>query len=223
MTELGGTLPDSAIQVRAITKISRAVLLQHQEVAFRINLARAKLRVDLVPDSEKVMKLHAQMLSELESMAHRGERDREKPPKEQVPPPPPSAKVKGVDAPSTSDSSPPQRPPRQPKGSQKGPPPKVGEQGVPGPIRTPCSFYSGTNGCKKGSECTFEHNWNGFSAAEKALRCKGCGSKNHKTSECKAGGKPEDKAKVKAPRQQGAPKSGPEAPPTYASTRGTRP
>ncbi|CAE7202161.1 GIP [Symbiodinium sp. CCMP2592] len=54
MSELGGILPDSAILVRALTKITRSVLLQHPEAAFRINLARAELQVDVVPDSDKV-------------------------------------------------------------------------------------------------------------------------------------------------------------------------
>ncbi|CAE7336965.1 GIP, partial [Symbiodinium sp. CCMP2456] len=74
MTELGGVLPDSAIQVRALTKATKTVLSQHPEVAFRINLSRASLQVDMTPDDTKVMKLHAQMLSELESMSHRGDK-----------------------------------------------------------------------------------------------------------------------------------------------------
>ncbi|CAE7733245.1 RE1 [Symbiodinium sp. CCMP2592] len=53
MSELGGTLPDSSLQVRALTRISRAVLQQNPEVAFRVNLARAELQIDLTPDNEK--------------------------------------------------------------------------------------------------------------------------------------------------------------------------
>ena len=64
----------------------------------------------------------------------------------------------------------------------------------------PCTFYIGVNGCKKGADCTYEHNWAAFSQAEKASRCKACGSKNHKAAECKAGTRVEDKAKAKAPR-----------------------
>ncbi|CAE7215740.1 GIP, partial [Symbiodinium sp. CCMP2456] len=67
MVELGGVLPDSAIQVRALTKATKAVVSQNPEMAFRINLARAALQVDMTPDDDKVKKLHAQMLSELEA------------------------------------------------------------------------------------------------------------------------------------------------------------
>ena len=209
MTELGGILPDSAIQVRALTKITRAVLLQNHDAAFRINLARAELQVDLVPDSDKVMKLHAQMLSELESMAHRGERDRDKPPKDTPSLPQSPPKVKGVEAQGGADAQQGPKTPRVPKSSPKGPPaPKAGDQGAASPSKIPCTFYSGPNGCKKGSECAFEHNWAAFSAAEKASRCKTCGSKSHKAGDCKAGSKNEERAKARPPRPQGNPKPG---------------
>ena len=62
----------------------------------------------------------------------------------------------------------------------------------------------GSNGCKKGSDCTYEHNWSAFSNAEKASRCKSCGSKNHKSPDCKAGTRLDDnKPKAKAPKVQG--------------------
>ena len=74
MTELGGVLPDPSIQVRALTRATKTVLAQYPEVAFRINLIRASLQIDTTPDDAKVMKLHAQILAELEAMAHRGDK-----------------------------------------------------------------------------------------------------------------------------------------------------
>ena len=211
MTELGGVLPDSAIQVRALTKITKTVLSQHPEAAFRINLTRAELQVDLVPDSAKVAKLHAQMLRELESMVHRGDKERDKPQRDPPPQPLAPPKVKGVEAPNVPE--PPQggRPERVPKSGPKGPPPpKPADQGTSGAHKIPCNFYTGANGCKKGSECTFEHNWGAFSAAEKAARCKTCGSKSHKSNECKAGGRMDEKPKPKGPRQGSGPKATPD-------------
>ena len=76
MTELGGVLPDPSIQVRALTKATKAVLTQHPDIAFRVNLIRASLQIDVTPDNAKVMKLHAQMLAELEAISHRGEKAR---------------------------------------------------------------------------------------------------------------------------------------------------
>ena len=73
MTELGGTLPDPALQVRALTKLTRSTLQTHPDVSFRVNLVRHTLQVDVNPTSEKVGKLHAQLLSELEMIGHRGQ------------------------------------------------------------------------------------------------------------------------------------------------------
>ena len=72
MVELGGVLPDCALQVRALTKVTRSVLSSHPEVAFRVNLARAALQIDLTPDDDKVSKFYAQLLSELEAISYRG-------------------------------------------------------------------------------------------------------------------------------------------------------
>ena len=38
MVELGGTVPDSAIRVKALDRITRTVLQGHHDVAFRVNL-----------------------------------------------------------------------------------------------------------------------------------------------------------------------------------------
>ncbi|CAE7817431.1 GIP [Symbiodinium sp. CCMP2592] len=43
----------SASRVRALSKLTKTVLQQNPEVAFRVNLARASLQIDLNPDDEK--------------------------------------------------------------------------------------------------------------------------------------------------------------------------
>ena len=188
MVELGGSLPDPALQVKAITKISKNALQQNPEVSFRVSLSRASLQIDMNPDSDKVQKLHAQILSELEAMHHRGssskdrdqERDKAKDNGAQ-------AKVKGVEAQGQPPSAPPKGP-KAPKSPSKAPPaPKTSSTGDSSMSRTPCTFYTSQNGCKKGADCTFGHDWNSFSATEKAQRCKVCGSKGHKSPECRSG------------------------------------
>ena len=72
MTELGGTLPDCALRVKALGKITKVALQRNPETAFRMNLTTATLQVDTNPDDSKVQKLHAQMLGELEAICHRG-------------------------------------------------------------------------------------------------------------------------------------------------------
>ena len=195
MSELGGTLPDPALRVKALDRITRAVLQTYPEVAFRVNLTRAALQIDSVPDGDKVAQLHAQMQAELESLHHRSvpkEGDKAKDAGQGA-----SAKVKGVEA---ADSPPNPKTPKNAKSTPKtGNPPKTSAGDQAPPSGVPCTFYTGPNGCKKGADCGFLHNWSAFSQAEKASRCKVCGSKNHKSDECRAGVRGEEKAKYKAP------------------------
>ena len=93
MVELGGVLPDPSLQLKALERITKATLLAHPEVSFRISLTRASLQIDTCPDSSKVEQLHAQLLAELEALGHRLPKE-DKPKDTQ---PGPSPKVKGVD------------------------------------------------------------------------------------------------------------------------------
>ena len=94
MVELGGALPDSSLQLKALEKITKLTLQAHPEVSFRISLTRASLQIDTCPDMGKVEQLHAQFLAELEALGHR--LPKEDKPKDSRPVPNP--KIKGVDA-----------------------------------------------------------------------------------------------------------------------------
>ncbi|CAE7216572.1 GIP, partial [Symbiodinium sp. CCMP2456] len=83
-------LPDPAIQVRALTKVTK--------------------QVDLTPDDAKVMKLHAQLLSELEAMAHRGDRSK-------------GSDKAGTKPEEKAKGRPPRHPKSSPEGAQAPPPP----------------------------------------------------------------------------------------------------
>ena len=78
MRELGGVLPDSALRVKALERITKQVLLSYPDIGFRINLTRAALQIDTVPDDTKVDQLHAQLLTELEAVCHRVVKDFDK-------------------------------------------------------------------------------------------------------------------------------------------------
>ena len=45
-------LPDCALRVKALSKMTKQVLQGHSEIAFRISLVRAELQVDLTPTEE---------------------------------------------------------------------------------------------------------------------------------------------------------------------------
>ena len=207
-TELGGALPDCAIRVRALTKLTRQVLPQHPEISFRISLVRAELQVDLTPTDDKVEKLHGQLLSEFEAVHNRKDRDIDR--DKGVAPTPP-AKVKGVEATEALPTIP--KAPKPPKSNAKTQPahPKGGTPGEgAGQGKPPCSFYASPTGCKKGLECSFEHDWSSIPQSERSQRCKSCGARGHRAAECKAGTKdPSPKAKGKGQGKAGVfPKAG---------------
>ena len=65
MVELGGTLPDCSLQLKALERMSRLTLQAHPDVAFRVSLTRAALQVDTSPDDLKIGQLHAQIQQSL--------------------------------------------------------------------------------------------------------------------------------------------------------------
>ena len=200
MSELGGTLPDAALQVRALTKLTKGALQGHPDIFFRVNLVRHNLQVDVTPDQDKVHKLHAQLLSEFEMIGHRSTTARDQDRGQVVPSPPPQAKVKGVEFADTPGSGP--KAPKAPKQPPKPPPPvKQGPADISSASKPPCTFYTSPTGCKKGSDCNFEHNWSSIPFEDRKGRCKNCGAKGHKSSDCKAGakeGEPKGKGKGSA-------------------------
>ena len=135
---------------------------------------RASLQIDSTPTDGKVDQLHAQMLAEIEALNHRtpakdGDKAKESSQGS-------GAKVKGVEA-VDNNASP--KTPKNPKTNPKIPgTPKTsaGSDGA-GHGGIPCSFYTSNTGCKKGSDCTFVHNWSAFSQSERASRCKTCGAR----------------------------------------------
>lgn len=79
-----------------------------------------------------------------------------------------AAKVKAMDGPS-GDSA--------PKGDGKG---KAAEKRGGKGERSPCEFF-GTDGCKKGAECTYLHDW---TTIDKRGRCWNCSSTKNSKREC---------------------------------------
>ena len=216
--ELGGSLPDCALRVKALERMTKVVLQGHPDVAFRINLTRAALQVDSNPDDAKVVQLHAQMLGELEAISHRSGLKESDKAKDNAP----TAKIKGVEQ--SDGATPVAKNPKYGKSPPKPPPTPKGAPAIEAGSSSgvPCTFFVSPNGCKKGGDCAFAHNWNAFSASEKAQRCKTCGSKGHRANECRAGTKGEEKAKHKPlpanPKSSGTPKASDTAARTVGST-----
>ena len=205
MKDLGSTLPDCSLRVKALERMTKAVLAANPDLSFRINLTRAALQIDIIPDDLKVEQLHAQMLSELEAVSHRAGREADKEKlRDQVANP----KVRGVESQESASPPPKSIPKSTPKTPSKAQNSKAagGLEQIPS-SRPRCSFYY-NQGCKKGNDCTFEHDWSQIPIAERPNRCKTCGGKGHRSSECRSGLKNEEKAKAKgSPKNNNNPKT----------------
>ena len=99
--------------------------------------------------------------------------------------PPGAAKVKCVEA---QDSSPNSKGPKTPKANPTVPKAASGAE-TSVAAKPPCNFYTSANGCKKGQECGFVHDWNAIPVSGRQQRCKNCGAKGHRVADCKAGSK----------------------------------
>ena len=127
------------------------------------------------------------------------------------------AKVKGVEASAPSM-------PKQPSNPKANPNPKPDPKGATaegqgGQVASKhkCSFYLNANGCKKGKDCTWEHDWKAIPVEDRPQRRRTCGAKGHKPSERRAGTNQADgKAKATAPNPK-ALANQPAAPPAPSS------
>ncbi|CAE7351139.1 unnamed protein product [Symbiodinium natans] len=69
--DLGVVIPDPSVLLRGIDVLVKKPLLDHHEVAFRMNLVRYQLKVDFVPVEDNVKAVHKALLAEFEQLASR--------------------------------------------------------------------------------------------------------------------------------------------------------
>ena len=62
-------VPDPMVLARALTEMTRGVLEGHSDAAFRMQCARAVLRIDQHPSGEEVLTYHRHLLAEFETLA----------------------------------------------------------------------------------------------------------------------------------------------------------
>ena len=159
--DLGVVIPDPSVLLRGIDVLVKKPLLDHHEVAFRMNLIRYQLKVDFVPVEDNVKAVHKALLAEFEQLASRKPRG-----------------VPGNNSPSTTPNSPQARlkglaggaANNQPKGDSAG-------------SQKPCKFFGVTDGgCRRGKACRSVHSWPDRDA--KRERCWNCGGKGHQSKAC---------------------------------------
>ena len=169
-TAVGVTIPDATVLVRALSNITQSILEKNPEASFRTSLLRNTLQVDTNPTMENVLALHRHLLAEAEGLAAGAKKGKSNPPTAEVNPrggqSEAQPRVKGLQA--TSEEK---------------------KQGSPSP--TPPSttklckwFAKSDEGCRRGTDCTFSHEWGGVAKTGRCLLCSGVG---HQKKDCKAG------------------------------------
>ena len=125
--ELGATLPDPTLLVRALDVIMRGVLNQNPQASFRVSSFRLAQQIDVSPDERSVYNLHEMLLAEAEVMLY--------------------AKADNTAITGKHGETPmakaliSQAQPRQASGSQ-------------GNV---CKWWGTSGGCRKGKQCGFVH------------------------------------------------------------------
>ena len=83
---VGGQPPDATILIRALSGVCKKPLEMNAEAAFRVQLARSTLKVDVNPTDTKVDELFSLLLAEMESLGHQTNKSKPVLAQTQVPP-----------------------------------------------------------------------------------------------------------------------------------------
>ena len=154
--EIGAGVPDAALLLKGLNKMTRKVLESHKDLQFRIQLARSSLGVDTSPTELTVSRFATHLLAELDQVALTEKRSGGAP------------KVEGPKLKSLETE-------KQDKGKGKGQ--ERGQEEGQG--RPRCKFYMSDGGCKKGKLCGFSHDFK-----DEKKRCWTCGAVDHFSPNC---------------------------------------
>ena len=161
--ELKVVTPDPTLLIGALDKMSSLVMKSSAQATFRLNTTRAALMVDVSPTLGGVMTYADSVLAEAEGMHYGGMQLSGS-----------TVKVKAMDGPATEKSQ--NSAGTERKGEGKG---KTGEKGSKD--RPACKFFGTEDGCKKGADCTYAHDWNSIDSKG---RCWTCSSTKHTKRDC---------------------------------------
>ena len=149
--EIGAVVPDAALLLKGLNKMTRRVLESHKELQFRIQLARSSLGVDTTPTEATVSRFATHLLAELDQVALTEKRITGGAPRGDGP------KLKSMEAEEAGGG----------KGKGRDRQDRVQEDGS---AKAKCRFFLTEQGCRKGKECVFSHD-----QKDEKKRCFVCG------------------------------------------------
>ena len=166
--------PDPVLLLATLDRYASALARASPQVAFRLQMVRAALKVDVAPTSFGIQQFAEALMAEGEAVMHGGSTI---PLKE-------STKVRSLEATEIKNAEYKQytgdgksgRESRDGKGDGKG-----GKGDGKNKSTPVCKFFLTEYGCKKGNQCGFVHEWG---SVNKHGRCWTCGSTKHLRPEC---------------------------------------
>ena len=162
--EMHLTPPDASILLKGVETIIASCVQKHSEMSFRLSLARNELQLQNRPTNESVLKFYDHALAELQQALPAKWALKTPTGSNEVP------RIKAIGA-GTGEAS---------SGSSPTSSPNKGNKGTAS--ATPCKFFLGDSGCRRGQSCKYQHEF--ASRDEKRARCWTCGSKQHRQGDC---------------------------------------
>lgn len=229
--ELGIQPPDPVLLLSTLDRFAAGLAKQSPQVAFRVQVTRAALRVDTAPTDQSIQQLSESLLAEGEAAFHGGSwlpiketvkvkaLDGDLVSKEE------GGKKEGKDRPKDAADLKDTKDGKDQKGGKTDLKPSKGENKPASGEKPVCRYFLSDSGCKKGQKCSFPHEWKGV---QKQGRCWNCGSTQHMKPDCPVKDTPrvkkefpddkKGKEKEKTPEAEGSSStSGLFQPPTMSS------
>ena len=191
-------IPDQSLQARSLLNIMKKTLDQHSDLRFKVSLAKAELQIETLPTQENILKLYEHLVSETEQVAGGMK----------------SNKRQGQQASTTTAA---EENPKAKGANAEGAatPAAKAKSKLERETQKPCQWFAKSDdGCRRGSDCAFSHEWG---SVQKTGRCLICSAIGHQKKDCptKKGGQPATPT-PSPPRQ--APKIKAEKPTTESPT-----
>ena len=189
--------PDLVLLLATLDRYAANLAKHSSQVAFRLQVTRAALRIDVAPTEHGIQQFAESLLAEGEAAFHGGS---PAPIKDSV-------KIKALDGDGGvkddggkprdhKDKTKDHADPKDTKDSKTGKTDaKISKGDSKGSAsdKPVCRYFLSETGCKKGQKCSFPHEWKGIS---KQGRCWNCGSSQHMKPDCPVKDVPKVKKEV---------------------------
>ena len=189
--------PDPVLLLSTLDRFAAGLAKHSSQVAFRLQVTRAALRVDVAPTEHGIQQFAESLLAEGEATFHSGS----------TAPLKDSVKIRALDGDGGGKDDGPksrdgkdkakdisdQKDQKDAKNVKSDAKPSKGDSKGGSSEKPVCRYFLSESGRKKGQKCSFPHEWKGVS---KQGRCWTCGSTQHMKPDCPAKDVPKVKKEI---------------------------